>query len=64
MYSTGQQEAQKRPPAFKKARNQLIVKPNGLAGRAPPKGYNLQEEMGLTDNKTKYTSIAVSKSIY
>ena len=38
----------------------LIPKPKGLAGRAPPKGYNLQDEMGLGDNRRRYNKFAVS----
>jgi hypothetical protein len=37
-----------------------IPKPKGMAGRCPPKGYNLQDAMGLEENKRWYNKFAVS----
>lgn len=39
-----------------------IPKPKGSAGRNPPKGYNLQTEMGLGDNKRRYNNYQVHKT--
>src|SRR5208283_170060 len=36
-----------------------IPKPKGSAGRNPPKGYNLQIEMGLGDSKRRYNKYQV-----
>jgi hypothetical protein len=41
---------------------ELILKPSGVAGKTPPKGYNLQEAMGLTDNKRRYNRLSVSSA--
>ena len=53
--------AQKHVKARKHARTrkQLIPKPKGSAGKSAPKGYNLQDAMGLTENKRRYNELAV-----
>jgi hypothetical protein len=43
---------------FKKA-EQLIPKPKGSAGKSAPKGYILQDAMGLQDDKRCYNILAV-----
>jgi|ERR1700722_20095839 len=43
----------------KSEKTRLIPKPAGSAGKTPPKGYNLQDAMGLTDRKRKYNMLSV-----
>lgn len=39
---------------------QMVGKPRGAAGRAPPDGYSIQEAMGLRDDKRRYNAFCVS----
>ena len=56
---SGQNDASKRVVVPHKIHKDLIPKPKGLAGRSPPKGYNLQDAMGLMENRARYNKIAV-----
>jgi hypothetical protein len=59
---SGQNQAQQKPVVYKKpAKVDLIPKPKGQAGRSPPYGYKIQDAMGLSDNKPRYTMIRVSE---
>lgn len=42
----------------------LIPKPKGEAGRAPPRGYNLQEAMGLQDHNSRYNRLTVTFTMH
>ncbi|KAG1731444.1 hypothetical protein EDD22DRAFT_788477 [Suillus occidentalis] len=39
--------------------SQLIPKPKGQAGRSPPKGYQIQEAMGLARDRRLYNAFRV-----
>jgi hypothetical protein len=54
----GKNQAQKKVQKYRK-RRVLIKKPKGQAGRSPPRGYNLRDEMGLLRAKRKYHTFAV-----
>jgi hypothetical protein len=43
----------------KTTRNDLIPKPKGKLDRSPPNGYNLQEAMGLAENRARYNKFSV-----
>jgi hypothetical protein len=58
---SGQLQAQQKPVTYKKPNVALIPKPKGAANRSPPYGYKIQDAMGLSENKAKYSRILVSE---
>jgi hypothetical protein len=60
----GKEEASCKVNKDEEVNFKLIPKPKGLAGRSPPKGYNLQDAMGLSGNKARYNKISVRYRLY
>jgi hypothetical protein len=59
VYVTGKEEARKTARVFARKQNQpMISKPKGQHGRKKG-GYNLQDELGLSENKAKYDALQV-----
>src|ERR1700722_1784861 len=53
----GRNVAQKRPNTYNKAPSKSIPRPNGQAGRK--RGFNLQNILGMDENKNKYNLFLV-----